>query len=325
MRILQLRYVAFLLASCGVGSLAPLSAQAQITCSASMSALTFASVDPLSSQTDATATLTYTCTNTANATRAATLCFSIGEPGGNQTNPRLMSSGANTLQFQLYQDASRSTVWGSSFFGSFLTPYQVDISVAKNTTTGTQSHTMYGRVLTGQTAAVPGSYQDIYANGDTALTINQNNTATAPGSCSSTNTGYFPFNVTATVSKSCTVSATTLDFGTPAGFLTANVDGTSTITTQCSNGTAYQIGLDVGQHATGTTRRMTGGSSEFVTYELYRDTGRTLRWGNTVGTDTVTATGNGSGLNTTVYGRVAPQATPSPSTYTDTITVSVTY
>ncbi len=84
-----------------LGALPIASAQAQsITCSASMSALTFASVDPLSSQTDATATLTYSCTNSANATRAATLCFSIGEPGGAQTNPRLhVGWHGSTMQF----------------------------------------------------------------------------------------------------------------------------------------------------------------------------------------------------------------------------------
>ncbi|MEP6940098.1 MAG: spore coat U domain-containing protein [Rudaea sp.] len=322
-----LRHRIALLLHVGLALAAASSAQAQsITCNASMSALTFASVDPLSSQTDATATLTYTCTNSANAARAATLCFSIGEPGGAQTNPRLMSDGAgHTLQFQLYQDAAHSTVWGSSFFGTFLTPYQVDVSVAKNTSTGTLSHTMYGRVVAAQTGVVPGAYQDIYVNGDTALTINQNNNNTAPGTCSATNTDYFPFNVTATVAKNCTVSATTLDFGTPAGFLTANVDVTSTITTQCTSTTPYQIGLNNGANASGTVRRMAGGTAEFIAYELYRNSARSTRWGNTVGVDTVAATGNGNALATTVYGRVAPQATPSPGSYSDTITVSVTY
>ena len=34
-------------------------------------------------------------------------------------------------------------------------------------------------------------------------------------------------------------------------------------------------------------------------------------------------TGNGTGQNYTVYGRVPPQTTPAPGTYTDTITVKV--
>jgi spore coat protein U-like protein len=48
-------------------------------------------------------------------------------------------------------------------------------------------------------------------------------------------------------------------------------------------------------------------------------------WGNTVGTDTVAATGSGAAQSYTVYGRITAQTTPAPGTYTDTITVTVTY
>ena len=319
--------IASVLVVVGLLSISP--ACAQITCSAvSMTALNFCTIDPISSQTNASATLNYTCKNgDKNNTHSARLCFSIGEPGGNQTNPRQMASGANKLNFQLYQDAGLSSVWGSSFFGTFLTPYEVTLTLVKSGTTS-GSHTMSGQVLNNQTSAVPGSYSDNYLTGDTALTINDAQSTTAPATCDNTTVGNFPFNVSATVSKSCTITAiagNTLDFGTPAGFLTANVDGTTTITTQCSNGTPYNIGLNNGLHASGTIRRMSGGSAEFISYELYRDSARTLRWGSTVGTDTLTATGNGNNQNAIVYGRVAPQATPSPSSYSDTITVNVTF
>jgi spore coat protein U-like protein len=65
--------------------------------------------------------------------------------------------------------------------------------------------------------------------------------------------------------------------------------------------------------------------TEVINYSLYSDSGRTTNWGNTVGTDTVAATGNGSAQAYTVYGRIPPQTTPAPGTYTDTITVTVTY
>jgi spore coat protein U domain-containing protein, fimbrial subunit CupE1/2/3/6 len=71
-------------------------------------------------------------------------------------------------------------------------------------------------------------------------------------------------------------------------------------------------------------RKMTSGGAN-VTYSLYTDTGRTTVWGNTVGTDTVAATGNGASQSYTVFGRVPSQSTPAPGTYTDTITVTVTY
>jgi spore coat protein U domain-containing protein, fimbrial subunit CupE1/2/3/6 len=134
------------------------------------------------------------------------------------------------------------------------------------------------------------------------------------------------FTVQITITASCTiVSASTLNFGSQ-GVLTANVDQTSTIQVQCTNTTPYNIGLDAGTAtgATVTTRKMTNAGAT-ISYSLYSNSARTTNWGNTVGTDTVAATGNGASQSYTVYGRVPPQTTPAPATYTDTITVTVTY
>jgi spore coat protein U-like protein len=106
--------------------------------------------------------------------------------------------------------------------------------------------------------------------------------------------------------------------------LLANTDGASTISVQCALGIAYQVGLDNGQHATGTTRRMTGPGG-LLNYELYRNSGRTQRWGSTLNNDTVVGVGSGNTQNLTVYGRVPNQTTPSAGTYNDTITITVTY
>jgi spore coat protein U-like protein len=123
---------------------APARAQ-NITCSpVSMTALNFGTVNPLSSLTTANATLSYACKNRSTKTRSATLCFSIGEPGGGATNPRLMNNGTNTLQFQLHQDANHLNVWGGQYFGTFLTPLQVDVTIGANSNIGF-SATMYGR------------------------------------------------------------------------------------------------------------------------------------------------------------------------------------
>ena len=134
------------------------------------------------------------------------------------------------------------------------------------------------------------------------------------------------FTVQITITASCTInSASTLNFGSK-GTLTANVDQTSTIQVQCTDTTPYNIGLDAGTGtgATVATRKMTSGGAT-INYSLYTDIGRSTVWGNTVGTDTVSATGNGAAQSYTVYGRVPAQTTPAPATYTDTITVTVTY
>jgi spore coat protein U-like protein len=134
------------------------------------------------------------------------------------------------------------------------------------------------------------------------------------------------FNVQVTIAATCVVtSATNLNFGTQ-GVLAANVDQTNTITVTCTNTTPYNIGLDKGLNGSSvTTRQMKSGGGALINYALYSDSGRTTNWGNTVGTDTVAATGNGAGQAYTVYGRVPPQTTPAPAVYTDTITITVTY
>jgi spore coat protein U-like protein len=134
------------------------------------------------------------------------------------------------------------------------------------------------------------------------------------------------FTVSITLAATCTInSASALNFGNQ-GILSTNVDQTSTIQVTCTNTTPYNIGLDAGTGtgATVTTRKLTSGAAT-VNYTLYSDSGRTTIWGTTIGTNTVAGTGNGTGQNYTVYGRVPSQTTPAPGTYSDTITVTVTY
>jgi spore coat protein U-like protein len=143
------------------------------------------------------------------------------------------------------------------------------------------------------------------------------------GAEASTATGSF--NVQAAITATCVVtSSTTLDFGSQ-GVLSANVDQTNAINVTCTNTTPYNIGLDKGLNGTSVTTRQMKAGTALINYSLYSDSGRTTNWGNTVGTDTLAATGNGSAQAYTVYGRIPPQTTPAPGTYTDTITVTVTY
>ena len=121
------------------------------------------------------------------------------------------------------------------------------------------------------------------------------------------------------------ISTNSLNFGTQ-GFLAANTDVTSTFNVQCTNTTPYSVGLNAGAGtgATTTTRLMTNGANT-VAYQMFSNAGRTSNWGNTVGTDTVAGTGNGTQQTLTVYGRAPPQTTPAPATYNDTVTVTITY
>ncbi|MBY0530453.1 MAG: spore coat U domain-containing protein [Xanthobacteraceae bacterium] len=135
------------------------------------------------------------------------------------------------------------------------------------------------------------------------------------------------FQVQLTIQAQCTiVSASTLDFGT-AGVINTSVDQTSTLNVQCTNTTPYSIGLNAGTTVGGTipVRLLTGPLAATTQYSLYTTNARTVVWGNTVGVDAVSGIGNGSSQTYTIYGRVPVQATSAPGTYTDTITVTVTY
>jgi spore coat protein U-like protein len=141
------------------------------------------------------------------------------------------------------------------------------------------------------------------------------------------------FGVQLTIQAQCVIrSAATLNFGT-VGVLggvggTTNTDQTSTIAVQCTNTTPFDIGLDAGTTTGGsiaTRKLLSTTTSATVNYKLYSESTHTTNWGNTVGGDTVTDTGNGASVNYTVYGRIAPQTTPAPGSYADTVTVTVTY
>jgi spore coat protein U-like protein len=320
----------------GLALLRPGPAQAQISCSsATMGALTFASVNPLSSQTSSTATFTYTCKNSnALLPYSATICFSIGEPGNGPTNPRQMSNGSNTLQFQLYQNAAYTTIWGSQTVGSN-TPLVVNLTLGANQS-ATNTATLYGQVLGSQNTAVPGTYADDYGTANTATTVNNLVGVLAPGTCSGSSGGpYFPFNVTASVQKMCTVSADpVLNLGSVAAGATAG-SGSVNLYVTCSNGTPYYIGLmplsTSSPNGAGTMSGATPGNTNTVSYQLYQNSALSTVWGNTATSTSagngVSGTGTGSQQNPlpVVYAKISSSTDVQPDTYSDTVQINVNY
>ena len=145
----------------------------------------------------------------------------------------------------------------------------------------------------------------------------------APGSAVAA-TATTTFAVSATVQATCVVSATPMAFGTYTGVVAA---ATSTVSVTCTNTTAYNVGLNAGTAtgATVTTRKMTGPNAAVLAYSLSSDAAHSVNWGQTVGTDTVAGTGNGSAQGLTVYGQVAAGQYVAPGAYADTITATVSY
>ncbi len=79
------------------------------------------------------------------------------------------------------------------------------------------------------------------------------------------------FTVTVIVASSCTITASTLDFGTYDGAnvnATANLNANGTVSATCTQGSLPTIGLGPGLNATGTQRRMKDTATDFLTYNL---------------------------------------------------------
>jgi spore coat protein U-like protein len=124
-------------------------------CNVSAANLAFGVVDPLGGNVDQSTTVTVKCTKNS----AYTVGLNAGATAGATIAQRLMANGADTMQYNLYTDAGRTTVWGNSAAA----PAWVSGTGAGLGTA--QVLTVYGRVPTGQTNLAVGSYTE------TAVTV----------------------------------------------------------------------------------------------------------------------------------------------------------
>jgi spore coat protein U-like protein len=224
--------------------------------------------------------------------------LNAGMGSGATTTTRKMTNGASTLNYQMFQNSGHTTNWGN------IAP----IDTVQGMGNGSQqSITIFALLPAGQTVP-PNSYTDTITASVTSLLA----IATAQ------------FSVTATAAASCQISAGALGFGNYSGLL---INASSTVMVTCASGTTYNVGLNAGTAtgATVSTRKMTGPALATLDYTLFRDSARTMNWGVTVGTDTVSGTGNGAAQPITVFGRLPAGQSPNPGSYTDTITATLTF
>ena len=154
----------------------------------------------------------------------------------------------------------------------------------------------------------------------------------APFSAARGSTATSNLTVQLQVNGTCTINAATLDFGS-TGLLTVAINATASLSVTCTNTTPFSVGLDNGANFSSTRRMRQGATSNYIGYQLYTDAGLTNAWTTASSSTTCTTanscilgTGNGSAQSVTVYGQVpALGVAPVPGTYTDTVTVTVTY
>jgi spore coat protein U-like protein len=151
----------------------------------------------------------------------------------------------------------------------------------------------------------------------------------AEGRLSAQTASSTTLSVTATVSKNCTITTAPVAFGnydSVAANATAPLDGLGTVTVTCTKGSPAKVGLNDGSNAQGTTRRMSQAATDFLAYELYKDTTHATRWGNTADTALdITAAPSQAPRNFSVYGRVPAAQPVAVGSYTDTVTATVNF
>ncbi|WP_367300374.1 spore coat protein U domain-containing protein [Hafnia alvei] len=301
-----------------------------VTCSLSnVSTVNFSSVNPLASTGPSTSmTFNYSCTKELGDVLAGiNLCFNIGNSSvSGQIATRTMSSAgppANTLNYQLYQNAGNTIIWGSQYQPGTTFP-MVQIPLL-NLTPVTGSLTVYGQIPTPQLSSVPGRFQDNYTAATSIVTLNVGLLA-PPTTCGNTIVATFPFNVTAMVLKQCDIIyANNISFGS-VNANQINLAAFNTLGVACTNNTPYTIGLVPSNSNTAGSGIMkgTGSNIDAVPYQLRSSSGSTgTVWGNTT-QNTVSGTGNGFTIPYVIYGTV-PSANYIPDSYSDTVTINVTY
>jgi len=125
-------------------------------------------------------------------------------------------------------------------------------------------------------------------------------------------------------SANCTVSTSGLNFGTYDVFSTVNDDITATITVNCTKNRSYSLSLSSGSGTFGSrTLTVTVGS---LTYNLFLDSTHLTIWGDgSSGTGTFSGVGTGANIGTPVYGRIPAKQNVHVGSYSDLITVTVTF
>lgn len=130
------------------------------TCSASASGVVFGSYTPNQvAALDSSGSVTVSCTKGALDTLPLTVSYTIALSRGSSTSysPRQMKSGANSLNYNLYQELAAVTMWGDGSGGSARLSGILILPLVLGS--ASNSHTVYGRIFGAQNA-VPGAYSD---------------------------------------------------------------------------------------------------------------------------------------------------------------------
>lgn len=121
-------------------------------CSVSTSNVAFGNYS--GTQTDSNGTVSVTCSTFMMATFNYTITIATGL--SNSFNPRQMANGSNRLNYNLYTDSTRITVWGNGTNGTATVSDSITVMFMMQ---ATKDYPVYSRIPSGQ-GPLPGSYSD---------------------------------------------------------------------------------------------------------------------------------------------------------------------
>jgi spore coat protein U-like protein len=133
--------------------------------------------------------------------------------------------------------------------------------------------------------------------------------------------------VSLSISNNCAIGTSTMAFGGYDPIVTNKttaLTATGSITITCNQNTVGTVALNNGLYsanASGTTRAMASGTN-YLSYELYTTSARSVVWSST---NTVSDTGTGSAQTLSVYGTIPAGQNKAIGSYSDTVTVTVTF
>ncbi len=125
----------------------------------------------------------------------------------------------------------------------------------------------------------------------------------------------------------CSSGGASVAFGTYDALSLAPLDTIGSLVFQCNQKDHnVMITLSRGSGSSFSTRRMVNGSQQLF-YNLYRDTGRTIVWGDgSGGTQAFQITNpqpNNRDITLPIFGRIPPGQNVKVGTYSDTITITL--
>jgi len=120
----------------------------------------------------------------------------------------------------------------------------------------------------------------------------------------------------------CTVSATGVAFGPYDPFSLTSLDSTGNVAVTCSPASPYTIELSPGVGAQ-TARELRSGA-HVLAYNLFTEATRSTVWGDGTGL-TSTVSGSGTGGGHPIYGRIPARQNVAVGSYSDALTVTVTF